>query len=302
MSDDAGNSGPLAVIAAWLRAAGDLRAHLALPLSTNAQDYAQIWRDRVSPLVWEMTPPSERKRQVAIVEILETWRLLTFELDNALKVRRPPALAPCFCIPPPPPHSPTRAGGAGAHVVLSGPQTLVEPLSANGLLTAEQALDIFSNLADVQRAARALTEGLERRVQADQYMVRDIGDVLLDRLRGLQTCAAYAANLSRASQCLSAAAAANPALVPWLQAHGGWSLMTLDGFLVKPMQRVLKLELQVGGPAAPHVTGPATLTVSRPTRPAYLAENGGGGDRRQAPRLLAAQGGAGGDGGPGHVH
>ena len=53
----------------------------------QTQDYAQIWRDRVSPFVLESVEPKERQRQVAIVELLETWRLMTRELETFLAVR-----------------------------------------------------------------------------------------------------------------------------------------------------------------------------------------------------------------------
>jgi hypothetical protein len=51
------------------------------------QNYAQIWQDRVSPFVVESTSPAERQRQIAIVEMLETWRTLTRELETFVRVR-----------------------------------------------------------------------------------------------------------------------------------------------------------------------------------------------------------------------
>ena len=54
----------------------------------DEQDYVKIWRDHVSPIVAETVSSSDRKRQVAIVEMLETWRVLTRELDKFIRVRR----------------------------------------------------------------------------------------------------------------------------------------------------------------------------------------------------------------------
>ena len=121
---------------------------------------------------------------------------------------------------------------------------MVGPLRTNGLLTAEMSMDIFANVEDLLVASRNLAEGLEKKVQEDHYMVQLLGRVLLDRIGDLQVCVGYSSNLSRASRKLADYAKENPAFQAFLTERQ-WTIMKLDGFLVKPIQRVLKLDLQV---------------------------------------------------------
>ena len=146
---------------------------------------------------------------------------------------------------------PRRSGRRGR----GGPQTVVIPLRKNGLVTVEMGLDIFANVEELLQAARSLFEGLEKRVTDERYMVRNLADVLLDRIRGLQVCAAYSSNLGRASRKLTEYAKENKAFQMFLTERN-WTIMKMEGFLVKPIQRVLKLDLQVGSLASPHPAGP----------------------------------------------